>query len=377
VIGSARRSDARGRQLAEQLQASRAGDDWLDLRGRSHAELQIALGRLPQGCRIKRVIFGAPEYRGRPVDLSYLSFPGETTFEEVSFERMWLDSVSFRDCHFVACDFRYAQISGSHFKNSSFRHCDFYSATFGLATVFLGGAKFGGVSLSGATLTSISGLTRGTFDSDPPALIQERSRDEYRLFLRPTESEREASHTVEDALAEARGDAAAVYRALSRMWASQGETKYARFAYVRSKALERKQIRPWNAHRINGPGKRSRSKQLVDWLARFLTWLWLCISGALRYGDSFWRVGTALVSVTIVPAIVYCFIGGVKQTDGHIVRGFFACWLFSIEQVTASPARHLESTHSWVDLVGSVETVVIVTLLALLGSAFANRLRGS
>jgi hypothetical protein len=374
-----------GPRLFERLLAHRRPDESLDLRMFDGDQLRSALdelrdylNKLPERrVSISRAIFGAPDDGAPPVDLTTIAFPTGIIFDDVSFIRMRLDRVRFAGCRFLGCDFRYVQVAGSNFRDTYFHHCDFYSATFGPASVFFGGVTFDGVSLGGATLSAITGLTQDTFDRQPPALIQENSADEYRAFLQPTIEDRDAGHPVDDALAAALLDAAAVYRSLSHMWADQGETSDARFAYVKSKMLERQYASPWRVRRVNRARKAWHLKRLDYGAPVFFRWLWLCFSGALRYGDSFMRVAGALVAVTLIPATVYSLVGGVQHAGGGAVHGFFSCWLFSIEQVTASPARHLESSRSIVDLVGSLETVMTITLLGLLGSAFANRLRGS
>ncbi len=366
--------------LLEELQAKRAPADTLDVRDREPGVFRVALEQLPEGCTIEHVIFGAPDYRGQPADLSYLVFPRDTSFVSVSFARMRLANVTFRNCKFVGCDFRYAQVTGANFKNATFINCDFYSATFGPQTVFFGGVTLDGISLSGATLSSMEGLTRATFDRRPAALIQERTREEYQGFLGPTEGDRDAGHPVELALASAPTEAASVYRSLSRMWAGQGESKFARFAYVRSKELERRQLSPSGQYRRSRQAARSGQpfrRRFAAGAADWLTWVWLGFAGALRYGDSFLRVAAAIVGVTLAPAVMYSLVGGVQNASRTGVHKLFTCWLFSIEQVTASPAKHLQSANSVVDLVGSLETVATITLLGLLGTAFASRLRGS
>jgi hypothetical protein len=376
--------DAPGRPLAEQLLAPRKEDDQiLDLRTWGQTEVRKALTQIREvglnlsGLELSYIIFGAPDYGDPPIDLTNIAFPPHTTFAHVSFARMRLDGVIFARCQFIACDFRYVLATGTNFKNTRFEGCDFYSATFGPSSVFFGGAVFDGVSLGDATLAGVTGLTWQTFACEPPALIQEHREAAYRQFLEPTAQDRERGHTVDDAVANAPRDAATVYRALSRMWASQGETDHARRAYVKSKQLERSSVSPWRARRLNR-SHADRTHVLVSYgLSQLFNWLWLCFSAALRYGDSFFRVSFALVAVTLLPAIVYSLAGGVRHVDGGVVHGFFFCWLFSIEQVTASTAHHLESTSPIVDLVAAIQTVMTITLLGLLGSAFASRLRGS
>jgi hypothetical protein len=360
-----------------------ANDQKLDLRTWSQAEVRETLKALhatqvTRGSpKLSYVIFGSPDYGDAPIDLTNVAFPPGTIFDHVSFARMHVDGVTFARCRFIACDFRYALATGANFKNSFFQHCDFYSATFGPSSVFFGGAVFNGVSLGDATFTGVTGLAWQTFDSDPPALIQEHSEKAYREFLKPTEPDREKGHTVDDAITNAPRDAAAVYRALSRMWSSQGETDDARRAYVKSKQLERSFASPWRTRKLNRPDGSPAYERIHEGPSQLLSWLWLWFSSALRYGDSFLRVSSALVAVTLLPAIVYSRAGGVRYLHGGTVHSFFSCWLFSIEQVTASASRHLESTSSIVDLVAAIQTVVTITLLGLVGSAFANRLRGS
>ncbi len=376
--------DTRDSPHLEQLLAPRDEDDQkLDLRRWSQVKVRETLKALRAvgpgrgDLKLSYVIFGSPDYGDAPVDLTNVAFPPETTFDHVSFARMHVDGVTFARCRFIACDFRYVLATGANFKNTRFQECDFYSATFGPSSVFIGGAVFDGVSLGDATLTGLTGLTWQSFACDPPALIQEHDEAAYRRFLKPTEPDRETGHTVDDAITNAPRDAAAVYRALSRMWASQGETDDARRAYVKSKELERSFVSPWRTRKLSQPDGGPPYAISRQGPPQLLNWLWLCFSGALRYGDSFVRVSSALVAVTLLPAIVYSRAGGVRHVHGGAVHSFFSCWLFSIEQVTASASRHLESTSSVVDLVAAIQTVVTITLVGLLGAAFANRLRGS
>jgi hypothetical protein len=371
-------------QLVEQLIAPRGPNDQrLDLRKWGQADIRDALagfravGLIRGGLKLSYLTFGAPDYGDPPVDLTNIAFPPNTTFDHVSFARTPLDGVTFARCQFITCDFRYILATGANFKNTSFQGCDFYSATFGPSSVFLGGAVFDGVSLGDATLAGATGLTWPMFAREPPALIQEHSEAAYRRFLEPTTPDREHGHPVDEAIANAPRDAAAVYRALSRMWASQGETDHARHAYVKSKELERSFVSPWRARKLNRPHGERSHVIVRQRPSQLLSWLWLCFSAALRYGDSFLRVSSALVTLTLLPAIVYSLAGGVRHVDGGAVHSFFVCWLFSIEQVTASTAHHLESTSSVVDLVAAIQTVTTITLLGLLGSAFTSRLRGS
>jgi hypothetical protein len=371
-----------GRPSARRLLVERLGLDaeaeWLDLRTCDSTELSEVLAGLARGCRFEKVIFGAPDYGAPPVDLTNVTFPRDSVFEDVSFARMALDSVTFPGkCDFDGCDFRYVRASGANFKDACFRSCDFYSAVFSPASVFLGGVRLDGVSFGNASLAAITGLTKETFQRSQPALIQERRRDEYEAFLSRTKQDRDAGHPVEKALEEAPRDAASAYRALAGMWTSQGQLSDARFAYVRSQDLERQFASPWNTYRVNRARKRRDAERLKYGPRQFFSWLWLSLAWAFSYGDSFMRVGASLVGINLLPALAYSLAGGVRYTGGHTVHNFFSCWLFSFEQLTASPAHRLESTGSIVDLVGSLQTVASITLLGLFGFALANRLRGS
>jgi hypothetical protein len=86
----------------------------------------------------------------------------------------------------------------------------------------------------------------------------------------------------------------------------------------------------------------------------------------------------AIVGLTLLPGIAYSLFGGVRDAQTHdAVRGIFQTWQFSFEQMTASPAKHWESTTNIVDLIGSFETVLGVTLLGLFGFVLAQKLRNA
>ena len=392
------------------LGVTRNPDGRVDLRDRNVEQMLRDRGlplRSLERCRFTRFTFGTRDRDALPAVLAELSFK-DSLFENAWFVNMPLTAVYFRGSRFIDCDFRYAVVTRTSFQEAELRDCDFYRAYFAAANVFVD-ARLTRVSLDKAWLKGILGLTQDMFiNRDPPALVQEfvRSSD-YEEFLRPTLRDRPAQHSVEKALENAPLDLAHIYRSLSGLWTDQGQFNDASFAYVRSKDLEREYWSPPNVKRINRAraGRNDEIRQarsardegsatdaqleLADtpdeqpvrygW-GRLRSWLWLWIAGpAARYGESLSRVAIGVFFLSLLPGVGYSLFDGVESTAARhpIVGNVFQCWLFSFEQMTARSSARLQSSGGVVDLIGSIETLLGIAFLGLLGFVLANKLRSS
>lgn len=406
------------------LQLDREPGARLDLRGKNLPQMlrrrHLSLGDLAS-CKIEKVTFGTRDRDEPPTILEDISF-ADSTFVDVWFANVDLRAVYFRKCKFTKCDFRYVNVARSSFQDTTLTDCDFYRAHFASAAIFTR-ATLTRVSLDKAWLDGITGLTREQFErrdppgdvDDPegvvadqyaPALVQEGAEGDYEEFLQATRPDRPAQHTVAQALEDAPIEAADVYRALSGLWTAQGQFSDASFAYARGKDLERKYASPRYIRRVNR-GRNDRNKRRSEARAAKehgdaspdqldlaetrdeppkpytfelgRSWLWLSLAGTVaRYGESLWRVVAGVVGLTLLPGIAYSLFGGVRDAHtGKAIRGILQCWQFSFEQMTASPAKHWESTANIVDLIGSFQTVLGVTLLGLFGFVLAQKLRNA
>jgi uncharacterized protein YjbI with pentapeptide repeats len=348
----------------------------------------------------RRVCFGDRTRARQPTDLTGARFE-RCRFEAVTFVNVPLNGVYLRNCSFEDCDFRYTQMRGTSFQESGLVLCDFYRAFFEAANVFTD-ATLSAVSFDKAWLSGITGLSRETFGEG--AMAQECGREVYQRFLATTAGERPPSHSLDEALEQAPLDAAEVYRSLSGMWTAQGQLRDAGFAYERCKQLERRFCSPshsWTMRKahaernrqraalagiadedLNSDGlalKRSEPEDAVSIPTRTLTWLRLTAWWAIAdFGESMGRVMAWLALLIVVPGVAFSLWGGV-QTDAEPpqpVHSLWRCILFSFQQLTTL-VDHLQSSNSLVDLVGSTQVFLGVTLLGLLGFTVANRLRNS
>lgn len=283
------------------------------------------------------------------------------SFRESRIEGCWLEhadltGADLRGCHIERCHFRYTRFGETTLSDAHITRSDFYRATFGEHTM-MRNTTLEFVSLP----TSLAGITGLTWDdlhgkSKRPALVQE-SREEYEEFLNPTKHHRLASHTVSDALDDRLDDAAHVYRALSGLWASQGEFRDAGRAYVHSRRLERRRA---------GPGYPEKPLNLPLWIG-------LGFADALcEFGENLVRIVPWLVAVALIPGLCYWLFGGV-----HGSRGFGDDLLFSASQLTAATPSRLDAGTTLVTWIRVLQTLAGVSLLGLFGFVLGNKLRNS
>jgi hypothetical protein len=350
------------------------GPPWWDLREHNLRALlaahKLGLNAL-HGVAFRRVCFGDRERDKQPAKLDYASFKG-CEFTNCVFPNTPLLEVYFRECTFYACDFRYAQMLRSSFQDSIFYDTDFYRAFFEAANIFTK-ARFERVSFDKAWLAGALGLTASMFPKG--AMAQECSEASYAEFLAATTGDRPPSHVVPEALEKARLDVAAVYRALSGLWTSQGQLRDAGFAYVRCKSLEREYYSPlrrWSARRGSGGRKVSIGRRDVG------VWLGLVFAWAIaNFGESMRRVAVWLAALIVLPGVAFSLLGGVlDDSSNKEVRSLCSCLLFSFEQMTAS-VHAMHSANRIVDLVGAGQVFLGVALLGLFGFTLANRLRNA
>jgi hypothetical protein len=398
------RDRAEGKRPEKVLGIARNSEGNLDLRDldlkKCLLEKNLPLDALKE-CHFEKVTFGDREWDKPAARLANISFE-RSVFENASFANVQMENVYFRGCMFKACDLRYIRATGTSFQEGTFQDCDFYRAHFSAANVFTD-ATFDPVSLDKAWLDGTSGLTRGVFDRIPSAMVQERAREEYAQFLERTKNQRPSQHSVDQALEEAPRDAAEVYRSLSGVWTSQGQLDDAGFAYVTCKRLERQFLNPWRTFRVNHARKALNDRRehlsaeprtlnaddkafadsppdkLIGYGGKgLMSWMWLVVAGlAAKHGESWLRPFGWLVTFNFLLGVTYSWFGGVQTEDLVPVNNVFKCWLFSLEQLTTSSGQHLQSTSSLVDLIGSLQTMLGVTLLGVLGFALANRLRSA
>jgi Pentapeptide repeats (9 copies) len=221
----------------------------------------------------------------------------------------------------------------------------------------------------------------------PTALVQEADELSYFHFLFTTKDQRPKQYDLDEGLYDAALTASDTYRALAGVWSGQGQFDDSSFAYVRSKVSERRHLHPRQAARrrrhakvgdqmSTSPGGHDTPKYGV---AEYGSWLWLWVSGAVaKFGEGLWRAAAWLVAITIVPGILYAWLGAVRDVPGGaVVSNVWLGILFSLEQITTVQSDSLKPVNRTVELFGALQVLVGIGLLGLLAFVLGNKLRNA
>jgi pentapeptide repeat protein len=220
----------------------------------------------------------------------------------------------------------------------------------------------------------------GVYPGRPAALTQEAPTLSYYYFLRRKASDRPDYYGPVAGVRKAALQASNTYRSFAGLWSSQGQFDDSSFAYVRSKILERRQLSPWRLLR-KYPGEHDESRKggedAYHWWMLF-SWLWLCAAGGIaKFGEGILRVFLSfLILVIVVPGVVYTISGSVVEHH-HSGISLWQGILFSLFQVTSHTSQTLSGRGTWVDVLGTVQVLLGVVVIGLLGFVLGNRLRSS
>jgi hypothetical protein len=364
-------------------------------------------------------------YRFKNERLEGVDFGSQT---DVHFEETELVDFNFAraklvDCHFVNCSLSKCYFSSAWLEDCTLKHSTFDRATFSSAvflrcdlyrTVWVANnlftnARFSLVSLSQATLSGTLGLRRSAFTrSRPPRVaapqpaptaqestdaaiadalaesmearselpgdpLVQTNEHEYRDFLGAI-PDAHMTVTKDDSIEERLTEAAGVWRNLSALWASQGASADAGWAYVNAKRLERQDASPrrWR-HQARG---RSRPYRYLIRVRLWVRWLLLLGAGGLcNFGNSL------LLTVCWVPVFVLSW-GVVYWRSGVVHSGrhpasFSKALLFSLAQVANATQTPLTIHGSTGRVLASIETLLGIALLGLVGFVLGNTIRNS
>jgi uncharacterized protein YjbI with pentapeptide repeats len=362
-----------------------------------------------KGCRLEndlltKVDFGAVEdLHFENMELVGLKFD-HATLTNCSFINCRISECFFASAWLDRCTFKHSTFDRSTFSGAVFVRCDLYRTVF-LANNLFTHVVFSLVSLSQATLIGTLGLrrsafvgarasrsrreatprptwasqgnrgttvavrtpaesmkVRGTLPKDP--LIQ-MDEAEYRALL---EQVPDMTVGVDASLDGRLAEAADVWRNLSALWTSQGASADAGWAYVQAKRLERADASPrrW-CHQ--GADERSPTH-------RFLTWSLLWIADALcGFGNSLLRAICWLPVLVLAWGLVFWASGVVHS--GRSTASFPKAMLFSMTQVTTVTPTALHIQGSTGHVLASVETLLGIALLGLIGFVLGNTIRNS
>jgi hypothetical protein len=219
----------------------------------------------------------------------------------------------------------------------------------------------------------------------PATLVQEADELSYFYFLLTSEEQRPEQYDLDAGLNDAALQASDTYRALAGLWSGQGQFDDSSFAYVRSKVLERRYLHPRQAvrrckHRKVAEQRSSTDHYISEYgVAECASWLWLWISGAVaKFGEGLWRAAGWLVAITILPGILYTWLGAVRDVrEDAVVNNVWLGILFSLQQITTVQSDTLEPVNRTVELFGALQVLVGIGLLGLLAFVLGNKLRSS
>jgi hypothetical protein len=368
--------------------------------------------------RLERVDFGNVEdLRFKNMDLVDLNFGG-ATLTNCDFINCSLSDCTFANCSLSNCDFTSAWLEGCTFKKSTFDRstfsgavllrCDLYRTVFVANNLFTH-ARFSLVSLNQATLSGTLGLRRSAFVAPRLGRRLERHRGSHQLrqgaavagaraesvearralpkdpLIQTNEAKYRAlleqvpagdkavddDESLDGRLAEAAG----VWRNLSALWTSQGASAEAGWAYVQAKRLERTDASP-RRWRHQGADGRSRAYRYLTWGRLWVTWGLLWGAGALcDFGNSLLRAVFWLPVFVLFWGLVY-WRSGVVHSGRHMVS-LPKALLFSLAQVANATPTPLSLHGSTGRVLASVETLLGIALLGLVGFVLGNTIRNS
>lgn len=325
-----------------------AGGGELDLRGEDLTGADLS------AMELDRVVFGRGREGRDAARLQGADLRG-ATLRGCSLTRCDLRDVDLRGAVLEDCDLRYVTTQRTNLGDVVMRRCDLYRASFDAGTIFSPRA-LEHVSLTNAWLSGMSAFNRGSLSES--SLVQE-DEAAYRAFLRPTAEE--SPESINERVHRRHLEAAAVYRGLSGLWASQGLLGDSGWAYARSRALERREASP--LHRATP--------------ARWARWLGLvAVDVVSGYGLRIGRVAACLALLSVLPGVVYALAGGVRN-DARTTHRLGDSLLFSLGQLTSSTPERLTAAHRWVEWASVVQTLLGVTLLGLLGFVLGAVIRSS
>jgi hypothetical protein len=243
--------------------------------------------------------------------------------------------------------------------------------------------------------------------------IQENA-DQYPTLLGHTET----AVTVEETLAALVVELEEVYRMLSAVWMVAAAYDDAAWAYRESKKRARASLRPRRrvkeppepddaperALQQNHPPERTREwwkhaqEIFREWRRRTgqtLTWLGLVAAGpacgfGTRLRGVFACLGgwVALFTLTLLvcgavraPAAAHAtkalLYARARSSEPYEAAGLLDCFRYSIGQLVTTPPQSLKLAGRGWEIAASIETLVGIGLLGLLGFVLANRLRFS
>ncbi len=391
-----------------------------------------AQAALIEGCEFVDCTFAEPLSGVRFHRCSFTHCKFHTELRSSEFDECKFTSCDLSWCSFQCCKLKFSQFTDCGFAASVFMRCDLYRTSFFEPASTFSEVRFALVSVTRASLGATSGIDGDSFSAQSadtslvpgrdvpelndqeakhrrnlalaavqraPALIQE-DLAEYSDMLVQTGSLTTALYpTLNQRLAEAGG----VWRALAGLFEERGEFRDAARAYVRAKRLERRDTNPLRkrfllpkppAHEpprrpgLDGgpewPLRRTPS-QLGSRLGRYVR---LLLADALcGFGDAWARILLWLAALSALLAALLTVFHGLRTErtvpglPGHpahvkeVTSGYFEAWEFAVGQLATSPAHEFKPhTIGW-ELAASVETLVGVALVGLLGFVIANRLR--
>jgi hypothetical protein len=246
------------------------------------------------------------------------------------------------------------------------------------------------------------------------AFIQEDT-DQYKTLLGETETKtRSTDATVATLLVEL----VEVYRMLSAVWMAAAAYDDAAWAYRESKKRKRESLRPrWpgsdaeksESEASTEPPHGDASKEApTEWRERALerlgpwwqrtrhtlAWLGLLVAGpASGFGTRMRGIFACLGAWVALYTLMFVVFDAVKVPAANVAKalpaasdelaenwktaGLLDCFRYSIGQLVTTPPQSLKLAGRGWEIVASIETLVGIGLLGLLGFVLANRLRFS